>query len=130
MATKIFVYGTLKKGFSNHKVIGGSKFISNASINGTLYKFFGLPMAVLSSNDDIIKGEVYEVNDITLIAVNVLETGIYKPLAFNNKSIYKPIEVDTTLESGKVERTFMYIANVKSNLIPYGSNEYIKEEWV
>ena len=68
---KIFVYGTLMKGFYNERIMKQieAKFISKAVITGyDLYKLNGwLPVIIPQESEDVwgvaVHGEVYEVPD-------------------------------------------------------------------
>lgn len=67
---KIFVYGTLKSGFSNHILLEelGAKFIGKAIVQGfTLHDLVYYPAAVMTDNDSKISGEVYEIEDISML---------------------------------------------------------------
>ncbi|XP_077284226.1 putative gamma-glutamylcyclotransferase CG2811 isoform X2 [Arctopsyche grandis] len=80
---RVFVYGTLKTGEPNHhwltsKNNGYSKFLGNAH---TIEKYpliiatkYNIPFLLYSpGNGDIIKGEVYEVDEAMLANLDVLE---------------------------------------------------------
>lgn len=56
---KVFVYGTLKKGYGNNVLLNGTKFIEERTLKG--YKLYdaGFPVAAPSEGNSI-KGEVYE----------------------------------------------------------------------
>lgn len=62
---KVFVYGTLRKGFGNHRLLEHPevKFIGKDSIRARMYtSHWGYPYIVFSqSNKDRVIGEVYEV---------------------------------------------------------------------
>jgi len=64
---KVFVYGTLKKGYSNHGYLLSSKFIGKAYSKNT-YTLFncGFPMAYLNPKGYPIAGELYEVPEKTI----------------------------------------------------------------
>lgn len=78
---KVFVYGTLKRGFSNHHILSGRSSLvsSDASIDG--FKLFDLgafPAAIMSADaNDRIHGEVFEIHHDklghTLAALDRLE---------------------------------------------------------
>ena len=75
----VFVYGSLKKGFYNHSLfLANSKFLSNAE---TVAKY---PLVTASRYNLVfllnkpgqghnVKGEVYEVDDVTLAQLDRLE---------------------------------------------------------
>lgn len=70
---KVFVYGTLKKGYRNHYLLKNSQFIGDSKVdNFTLHSFGGFPVAVPAS-EQYITGEVYEVDDDTMTNLDWLE---------------------------------------------------------
>src|SRR6185369_16266286 len=71
---KVFVYGTLKKGFGNHGVLGKSKFIKKSTMFGVLLNLGGYPGFLPKQTGMGVHGEVYEVPDLeTLNALDLLE---------------------------------------------------------
>jgi gamma-glutamylcyclotransferase (GGCT)/AIG2-like uncharacterized protein YtfP len=57
---KVFVYGTLKRGYGNHRLlIGRSIFVGADSIRGKLYDLGNFP-GVWHGND-LVQGEVYKI---------------------------------------------------------------------
>lgn len=89
--TKVFVYGTLKKGKGNHHKLATATLVDyNYSLYG--YRLFvtnqGLPFIKKKEGSSII-GEVYEVDDSTLKEIRQLE-GV-------EASVYKEVEVDGIL---------------------------------
>lgn len=102
MSHKVFVYGSLKKGFGNHSLIQQSKFIGAAE---TLPVFTMVSMgsfpACMVDGETIIKGEIYEVSDDTLQTLDWLE---------GHPRFYKRIKVATNLGE-----SWMYILNDPAN---------------
>lgn len=71
---KVFVYGSLKKGFQNHSLLKESKFIGNAEISG--YKMYNLgyfPGIVESDAKNIVKGEIYKIDKNVETRLDYLE---------------------------------------------------------
>lgn len=69
----VFVYGTLKKGFHNHRYLEGSTFVDYGFIEGTIYDLpFGFP-AVKKGSDEV-RGEIWEVDQITRDRLDGLES--------------------------------------------------------
>jgi gamma-glutamylaminecyclotransferase len=73
----IFVYGTLKRGHGNHEVIlKNSQFVSCATSVGR-YTMADGPFPILFDADDEdgfpVRGEVFEVSDMTLAKCDSLE---------------------------------------------------------
>lgn len=87
--SKIFVYGTLKKGKHNHSIIKGSKLIGNGVIRG--YKLYHTPYgfpAIFKCDDknEIVVGEIYEVTEEVARDVDMLE-GYFSPN--NPRNLYE-----------------------------------------
>ncbi len=68
----VFVYGTLRKGGSNHFRMAGSDFIGEGKISGKMYKIDWYP-ALLCGGETFVKGEFYRVDDKTLDALDEFE---------------------------------------------------------
>ena len=61
---KLFVYGTLKRGFGNHAVLRGAEFIGKASLQGfEMYSLGGFPGIIPVTGFSWVEGELYEVSD-------------------------------------------------------------------
>ena len=74
MSHKVFVYGTLKAGFGNHRLLTNAKFLGDAKTpaNYTMYSTGGFP-AVIKQGDTVITGEIYEVTDEEFKRLDSLE---------------------------------------------------------
>lgn len=87
----IFVYGTLKRGLSNHSHLAGQRFVSEARTR-PVYRLFdlgGYPGMVWAAEDGLpVEGEIWEIDDICLQALDRLED----------------------IESGEYERTSITLA--------------------
>lgn len=74
---RVFVYGTLKKGIHNHRLLASSDFIGNAYTLDTFKMFHvGFPVIKFSDHPDAksVYGEVYDVDDETLKRLDSLES--------------------------------------------------------
>jgi len=81
---RVFVYGTLKKGFHNHRLLEGCEFIGTRSVSGfTLIDLGAFPGMVASPGE--VTGEVYEIDDETLARLDQLESegSFYKRVKIN-----------------------------------------------
>ncbi len=98
---KVFVYGTLKRGFSNHYYLADAKFIGNATTKEkyAMYEDFGIPFVYKDEKVSHIKGEVYEVDDATLSAIDHLE---------GHPEVYKRELVKVILENGEEIDAWIY----------------------
>ncbi|MCX6955907.1 MAG: gamma-glutamylcyclotransferase [Verrucomicrobia bacterium] len=80
----VFVYGTLKRGCSNHHFLTGQKFLGEARTRPgfRLYALGGFPgMIPLSIDRDGVKGEVWSVDAAALVRLDGLEglnEGMYR----------------------------------------------------
>ncbi|WP_289131820.1 gamma-glutamylcyclotransferase family protein [uncultured Spongiibacter sp.] len=72
--TNVGVYGTLKRGFHNHDVLGNSPLIDDGWIRGlSLYDLGPFPGARRATYESLIYVEVYAVSPSTLQALDELE---------------------------------------------------------
>ena len=70
----VFVYGSLRKTFGNHRLIQESKYLGEHTTEPeyTMISYGGFP-AVIKTGDTPIKGEVYEVDEPTFRSLDRLE---------------------------------------------------------
>ncbi len=69
---KVFVYGTLKKGFGNHRLLVDSEKIGDRTLaDHDIYAVSGFPGVVPGT--DTVEGELYEVDSETLRRLDALE---------------------------------------------------------
>ena len=74
----LFVYGTLKHGFRNDRLLCNSKFIGEFSVPGfKMLSLRGFPGLIKSEQNNRILGEIYNIDDVTLSRCDCLEG--YKP---------------------------------------------------
>tara|TARA_R110001583_G_scaffold94255_5_gene237682 strand:+ start:1049 stop:1429 length:381 start_codon:yes stop_codon:yes gene_type:complete len=86
---KVFVYGTLKKGGSNHYFLKGSMFLRETILKDhSIYapSMYGFPL-LLEDKGGKVHGEVYKVNDITLRSLDMLESEGYLYNRIDNKEL-------------------------------------------
>ena len=69
---RIFVYGTLKDGFPNHRYLWGCRFIGIDAVNGKLYNLGAFP-GLKASEDGRVSGEVWECPAKTTETLDFLE---------------------------------------------------------
>lgn len=69
----VFVYGTLRRGGSNHFRMAGAQPVADGSIMGRLYRIDWYPGIVLDPAGDEIHGEVYAVGPEQLAALDAFE---------------------------------------------------------
>lgn len=69
---KVFVYGTLKRGYNNHRLLAGrALFVGDDVIDGDLFDLGPYPAA--RRGNGVIHGEVYMVGPNTLRSLDTLE---------------------------------------------------------
>ena len=73
----IFVYGTLRRGGSNHFRMDGMDLISSATVRGRLYRVEWFPALVLDPDAPEVSGEIYQINDTSLSALDEYEGAQY-----------------------------------------------------
>lgn len=69
----VFVYGTLRRGGSNHFRMAGAEFVTEATVAGRLYRIDWYPGHVLDDAGDEIHGEIFTVGAGLLAALDVFE---------------------------------------------------------
>ena len=74
MTHRVFVYGTLKRGGSNHPLLAGSGFLGKA-VTLAAYKMVAasFPVIMPDPSGRPVAGEVYSVDDATLARLDQLE---------------------------------------------------------
>lgn len=95
----VFTYGTLKKGFSNHRLLENQNFLGKASTIGNLFELYEngrFPMVVGVERGKNIDGELYEIDDECLATLDWLE-GV--PHHYNRKTITVKKEDDTEVNA-------------------------------
>lgn len=69
----VFVYGTLRRGGSNHFRMDGAGFIAAGRVRGKIYRIDWYPGLVLDEEDGTVVGEVYAVGTAQLRALDEFE---------------------------------------------------------
>jgi gamma-glutamylcyclotransferase (GGCT)/AIG2-like uncharacterized protein YtfP len=69
----VFVYGTLRRGASNHFRMDGSVFLAAGTIAGRMYRFGWYPGLVVDATGSDVFGEVYAVGHDHLAALDEFE---------------------------------------------------------
>jgi len=76
----VFVYGTLRRGASNHFRMAGAEFVAAATARGRLYRIDWYPGFVPDGGAGPVAGEVYRVFPELLRALDDFEGGEYHRL--------------------------------------------------
>jgi gamma-glutamylcyclotransferase (GGCT)/AIG2-like uncharacterized protein YtfP len=70
----VFVYGTLMRGESNHRLLATAHFVAEAHTEPCFELFdLGHFPAMSAGGQTVVRGEVYAVNDQTLVRLDRLE---------------------------------------------------------
>ena len=117
-AHNVFVYGTLKRGLYNHRLLerGNARFMGEVRTKRAQHVMLladaGYPYLVKSTTDDarVIDGELYSVDDDTLTLLDELEevsSGMYTR---------ETIEVERREEPRATEEAYYYLAGDREDL--------------
>jgi gamma-glutamylcyclotransferase (GGCT)/AIG2-like uncharacterized protein YtfP len=107
---KVFVYGTLMKGFVHHDKLGQSKRLAEqAFVRGELYNTHEYYPAMIRGNGTVY-GELYEVSEDVLKVLDNLEEYTGDP----ERDLYDRIKVQVTTDTGETE-AYTYMLTEKKN---------------
>lgn len=105
--TRLFVYGSLKRGGQNHSFLAEQKFIGAARTGSgfALYSLGEFPgMVVDATATEGVTGEVWEVDDRCLAELDRLE-GV-------DEKLYERKSIALTGEAGGKAETYLYLRSV------------------
>lgn len=68
----VFVYGTLRRGGTNHFRMSGADLVAEGTVAGRLYRISWYPGLVLG-DEGLVKGEVYSVDAAQLLELDAFE---------------------------------------------------------
>lgn len=109
---KVFVYGTLRKGCSNHRLLEGADFIDNGIVIGNMYSVNENFPAFVRGGSDEIYGELYLVDDSILERLDRLER--YSEEHEEN-SMYLRRLINVKMDTGETVIAIIYIWNMDYN---------------
>ena len=103
--TRVFVYGTLKKGFGNHHLLAGCEYLGPCTLgdNYAMVSLGWFPGVV--SNDNVvgtIQGEVYRIPEEVLFSLDILE---------GHPDFYKRERVPVTYGDNVQKNAWIYLLN-------------------
>lgn len=75
---RVFVYGTLRRGGSNHFRMKDPEYLSAATVRGRLYRIDWYPALVLDAAADEITGEIHQVTSSVLEELDRFEGEEYR----------------------------------------------------
>lgn len=75
MKQLLFVYGSLKRGFSRHEVLSNQRYLGTAATvpKYSMYQYSSFPALVESESGCSVIGELYEVNIECLTETDIIE---------------------------------------------------------
>ena len=85
---RVFVYGTLRRGGSNHFRMANAEFVTTATLHGRLYRIDWYPALVLDPAGDEIQGEVFDVPPEQMAELDAFEGMEYRRIRAVVKSPY------------------------------------------
>ncbi len=110
MLTKLFVYGSLRKGYHNHHYLDGkATYLGTYYIKGNLYEIKGKNYPALVKDDNVYTvGELY---DVLVDFKQMDEMENYNPNNIEKSEYIRTIEdvYDENLQ--KVESAYIYLYN-------------------
>lgn len=111
MLTKLFVYGSLRKGYHNHHYLDGkATYLGTYYIKGNLYEIKGKNYPALVKDDNVYTvGELY---DVLVDFKQMDEMENYNPNNIEKSEYIRTIEdvYDENLQ--KVESAYIYLYNI------------------
>jgi gamma-glutamylcyclotransferase (GGCT)/AIG2-like uncharacterized protein YtfP len=102
--TKLFIYGTLRRGGSNHFRMDGAEFVGGGGIAGKIFRIDWYP-GLVCGGESAVKGELYRVSEEHLRALDVFE-GIVPGEGESRE--YRRVKVEVTLDSGEKESAWVW----------------------
>jgi gamma-glutamylcyclotransferase (GGCT)/AIG2-like uncharacterized protein YtfP len=84
----VFVYGTLRRGGSNHFRMADAEFIESGTLRGRLYRIDWYPGLVLDASGDEISGEIFAVDPQRLTSLDEFEGHEYRRIRATVKTPY------------------------------------------
>lgn len=133
----VFVYGTLKKGERNHRLLEGCKYLRQAWVDG--YVCYGLPYGfpaiipsvdLLASQEEWTMGQLYEVDEEVEKKLDMLEgyRGEGNPSNMYNKveGVAERFVMGSDYQEREKINVFFYVWNGE---LPDGAEEVEENEW-
>ncbi len=75
---RVFVYGTLRRGGSQHIRMAGAVFVTAGSVRGRVYRIDWYPGLVLDAAAGPVAGEVYDVSPELFVRLDEFEGAEYR----------------------------------------------------
>mgnify|MGYP005853496633 CR=1 FL=1 len=113
MSCLVFVYGTLRRGFSNHHFMRGARFLGGAATRERYAMYVeDCPYLVQEEALYQVAGEVHEVSEAMLLTLDALE---------EHPTVYERRRIPVALDSGREIEAWCYFARApRGRLLPRG----------
>lgn len=100
---RVFVYGTLKRGFRNHRFLESANYLGEAYTIAEYRMLDGRFPVLRDAGPDLkpVGGEVYDVDNHTLSKLDDLESV--------ESGMYERTETDIVFSDGRASQAFIYI---------------------
>ena len=109
---KLFVYGTLRKGFPLHRYLSGqARFIGAGTIRGILYDLGEYPGVVHSENGEV-QGELYELETGAKLLSKLDRVEGFRPEDPKNSLFIRSL-TEVTLPDKKTTKAWAYFLSSK-----------------
>jgi gamma-glutamylaminecyclotransferase len=73
MNARVFVYGTLKRGFGNHRLLARAALVGEATIRGSMHDLGAFPAVAIDGKAGTVHGELFDVDSPTMERLDRLE---------------------------------------------------------
>jgi gamma-glutamylcyclotransferase (GGCT)/AIG2-like uncharacterized protein YtfP len=126
---RVFVYGTLKKGLCNSSLLRTAEYVGTGyTVSLFTMRTVGFPIIFPAENGSPVFGEVFEVDDNTLKALDNLES---EGRMYNREKIM--VVLPDIGDAGQIEDVYVYVGNPdywdgRGTAYTY-LNEYDELEW-
>jgi gamma-glutamylcyclotransferase (GGCT)/AIG2-like uncharacterized protein YtfP len=112
----VFVYGTLRKGASNHWRMSSAKWLTTATVLGKLYRIDWYPGLVLDLQGTKIQGDIYSCDAALLQELD----------AFEGTIEYERVATIATAENGEAYPVQLWEYRLSAN----GYNQLLSGDWL
>jgi gamma-glutamylcyclotransferase (GGCT)/AIG2-like uncharacterized protein YtfP len=101
---KVFVFGTLKRGHGNHRVLGSRAQLIGTAETTARYRMFsvGFPVIIEDGDGHHVRGELYDIPPEQLVSLDQLES---EGRMYHRKVVY------VTLKNGGPIQTYIYVGD-------------------
>ena len=120
MKKYVFVYGTLKKGFGNSRVMNQAKgqYIGNGIMKNVIMRDIGGIPAV-DIGDGVVYGEVYKIDSDNIYIIDGLEG--FSPYNTFYDNMYIRLKNNVIMDNGDILKCCFYMINdTQGNIIKDG----------